>query len=208
MAYEAHCHRMQMSALANSSDVWPHMMATPPHFVQDHILAMTLWVLLYMAESAGLAARHKRVLRKADIAIAKLAALPRLLVPTERLRMLLPQRGGSGMPSTAPSDAAAPFVVSDAPPAPAGRRGGNADEERVHMRFTGRKAPVPPSQAFVPDRPARPGLKPGEWDPTQAFAPREDIARRTYLQDMYYCVGALPTAGLKPDTLHEAQVMG
>jgi hypothetical protein len=44
-----------MAALSsNTHDVWLNMSTYPPHFVQDHVVAVCLWVALYMVESAGI----------------------------------------------------------------------------------------------------------------------------------------------------------
>ena len=188
---------LQMAALAGTtSNIWRHMMASSPHFLADHILAVTAMALIYMAESAGVAFRE-RPARKSDVAITKLAALPSMFLPSERLRMLMPRASAS---TAAPVEAiASPTALPDRPAKPAAQPSG--------VKRTPRSRASESSSAFVPDRPARPGLKPGEWDPAQGFAPRKDIAKRTYLKDMYYCVAELPQGGLKVDKLYEAQAM-
>lgn len=58
------------------------------------------------------------------------------------------------------------------------------------------------------ERRSRQGLKPGEWDPSIGDFARKDIARRSLLQDMYYCVAQVPAGGLQDGQLYEASVMG
>ena len=70
-----------------------------------------------------------------------------------------------------------------------------------------RTASAPVGAAATP-RKQRAGLKPGEWDPAQGDVAREGIAKRSYLQDMWYCVAAVPDGGLKAGKLYEASSMG
>ena len=70
-----------------------------------------------------------------------------------------------------------------------------------------RTATAPVGAAATP-RKQRAGLKPGEWDPAQGDVAREGIAKRSYLQDMWYCVAAVPDGGLKAGKLYEASSMG
>lgn len=61
---------------------------------------------------------------------------------------------------------------------------------------------------FVADRPAREGLKAGQWDPAQNAHVQADIVRRGLLKNMYYCLGLVPKGGLKVGDVHEATAMG
>lgn len=61
---------------------------------------------------------------------------------------------------------------------------------------------------FVPDRPAREGLKPGQWRPTQDVNVQAEIARRGLLQNMYYCLGVVPPGGFSLNTPYTATAMG
>ena len=54
----------------------------------------------------------------------------------------------------------------------------------------------------------RAGLKPGEWDPTQGDVARQGIARRSLMQDFYYCIAAAPEVGYQPGKLYSATAMG
>lgn len=57
-------------------------------------------------------------------------------------------------------------------------------------------------------RRGRQALKPGEWDPAIGDFARKDIARRSLLQNMYYCVAQVPAGGLREGQLYEASAMG
>lgn len=61
---------------------------------------------------------------------------------------------------------------------------------------------------FVPDRAARPGLAPGQWDPALGGAVQVEAAKRSYLEGMYYCIGTVPKNGLQKDKIYSAYVMG
>jgi hypothetical protein len=166
-------------------------MASSPHFVQDHILAISAWVILYMAECAGLSFRNN-VRTPSDLAVAKLASLPRLLVPSERLAKFLPKF--SSIQSKAQALAAAPAAVP-------------TDITRKETTVRQQSSQASQQGSLHRQQKHRHGLKPGQWDPNDDFNNREEIARRTYLKDMYYCVGELPKKGLEIDKLYEAQVM-
>jgi hypothetical protein len=193
---------MQMAALASStSNVWRYLMASPPHFVHDHILAISAWVILYMAESAGVAFQDKAKTESSDLAINTLAALPRLLVPSEQLAILL-LRCSAFQPQSSQ-------VVSSAVlPAAVALNTSQRDSKLQERSFPPKGSRLEKQRpTFVPAPKQRTGLKPGEWDPNDDFNTREEVARRSYLQDMYYCVAALPKNGLTPERLYEAQVM-
>lgn len=61
---------------------------------------------------------------------------------------------------------------------------------------------------FVADRPARAGLKPGQWHPTQNQNVQSEIARRGLLQNMFYCLGLVPPGGFRLNTPYTAAAMG
>lgn len=168
-------------------------MASPPHFVQDHILAISAWAILYMAECAGLSFWNKAK-KPSDLAVNVLASLPRLLVPSEGLAMLLPEHFFIQSKAQDLAAAAAPAAVPT----------GTMQKEPPAKKQSSQAS----LQGSLPRQSKqRRGLKPGQWDPNDDFNNREEIARRTYLKDMYYCVGALPKKGLETDKLFEAQVM-
>lgn len=63
--------------------------------------------------------------------------------------------------------------------------------------------------AHLPGARARAGLRPGEWDPSHIGASaREGIARKSYLEGMWYCLAAEPSGGLQAGKLHETHLMG
>jgi hypothetical protein len=73
---------VQMASLSNgAANVWGALASYPPAFVQDHVLALCSWLVLYMAESAGLRAllRGESVARNS--VVAWMSNLPKIILP-------------------------------------------------------------------------------------------------------------------------------
>eukprot|EP00892_Ulva_mutabilis_P005545 jgi/Ulvmu1/3362/UM156_0019.1 len=203
--FEAFSVLSQMADLStHTANVWKTMAEYSPQFVEDHVLAVGLWLLFYLAECCG----HEAAARAGRSSLPRrMALLPKLLVP---LDFKVVERAWLDNPYFKNS-AGSQVRAATALHAPPKSDGQMSPEIKGVVPVAGRTPHTRGSivdMPFVADRPDREGLKPGQWDPAQNPFVQTDIARRGLLKNMYYCLGLVPKEGLKSSVVHEAEAMG
>jgi hypothetical protein len=224
---------MQMASISqSSSNVWSSAsIAYAPQFVKDHVLAIVLMLVFYASESALVGPSVDQ--QRSNVAHF-MAQLPKVLVPLKftALKRFWLRFSGTTATELRPYNTGACCarlcqLPSSEIPAAMQYCGSLAEVMEaaaasvlLRPQFPGfsqpSSAPQEGSQAgtiteespFVKDRPARPGLAPGQWDPALGGAAQAEVAKQNYLEGMYYCIGVAPAGGLRSGQVYDAFVMG